>query len=78
MNKPITIDPYDDDGVFVIVAEWRDQGPIVMETEGPQSSREEACTRMAKMPHITRACICSLVPVRGNELLILDMKRMQK
>lgn len=76
----ITVDKYDREGVFVVVIETASQGPIALETEGEHSSFEEAQARasraMGGAP--VRFCICRLVPVSANELVILDMKRMQK
>lgn len=72
----ISFSRYDPDGVFVVVGEGRNQAPIVMETEGEHSSFEEAQKR-AKASHWLRTCVCRLVPVSGNELLALDLHRMQ-
>jgi hypothetical protein len=80
MNREATIDKYDRDGVFVAVIEATNQGPIVLETEGEDSSYGAAHTRAQKAfgGSIVRWCVCRLVPVAGNELLPLDLQRMQK
>lgn len=74
----ITIDTYDRDGAYVVVAEWAGQAPIVMETEGDQSSYEAAQERARKMSHVHRYSICRLVPVAGNDLVVRDLERLQK
>lgn len=76
----VTIDKYDREGVFVAVIETASQGPIVLETEGEYSSfmAAEARALRAMGGKPVRFCICRLVPVSANELVILDMKRMQK
>lgn len=80
MSREITIDPYDRDGVFVAMIESAGQGPIALETEGGDSSFDAARKRAERAfaGSTLRWCICRLVPVQGNELLPLDMKRMQK
>tara|TARA_R110000851_G_scaffold22626_13_gene67038 strand:+ start:6444 stop:6704 length:261 start_codon:yes stop_codon:yes gene_type:complete len=72
-----TISVYDTEGVFVLMAEGKNQGPIIMETEGTNSSRSDAETRMNAAGWAHRMCICRVIPVSGNELLALDMVRMQ-
>lgn len=74
----ITVDTYDHDGAYVVVAEWANQAPIVMETEGDNSSLEAAQKRVEGMKHITRYSICRLVPVRGTNLVVKDLERLQK
>ena len=67
--------------VFAVVAEWKNQGPILMETEGPQSSYAKARERsdmIGRQSHILRTAIVRLEYVDGNELLIHDLKRMQE
>lgn len=71
------IDTWDREGVFVLVAEGASQPPIVLETEGEFSSYEAAQERARTGPFKTRTCVCRLVPVSGNELVVLDMQRMQ-
>jgi hypothetical protein len=70
------IDTYDTEGVFVVIAEGRNQAPIILETEGEDSSFDAAQKR-AKSGHWLRVCVCRVVPVSSNELLALDMIRMQ-
>lgn len=80
MTSEITIDKYDRDGAFVVIIETAGQGPIVLETEGEDSgyAAAEARARNALGGRPLRFCICRLVPVAGNELLPLDLQRMQK
>lgn len=67
--------------LFVVVAEWADQGPIVMETEGAWTSRDEAMKRAEKLMGTRtylRVCIARLVYESGNALVLHDLKRMQR
>ncbi len=67
--------------VFAVIVEFKDQGPILMECEGPSSSRDAAYDHMNMLlsrQNTLRACIVRLEYERGNELLLHDMKRMQK
>ena len=66
--------------IFAVVAEWRDQGPVLMETEGPETSLQAARDQMHRMIEkgSLRAAIVRITYERGNELLIHDLKRMQK
>lgn len=75
----------DDDGsgVFAVLMETKTQGPILMETEGPDSSREAAFKRrdaLLARPDTIRACVVRIVPDRwgGNDALIHAMRGMQK
>lgn len=83
LPREITIDRWArrDEGAYVVVAEWSGQAPIVMEAEGCETSYlscQERVQRMQKQHHgITRFCIARLVPVEGNELLTLDLERLQ-
>ncbi len=74
----VTVDTNDDEGVYVLVGEGRHQSPIVLETEGFQSDRGAARTRATASRFTLRYCICRLVPVEGNELVLKDMERLQK
>lgn len=80
MNREVTIDKYDRDGCFVAVIESANQGPIVLETEGEDTSFDAARRRAEKAfgGATIRWSICRLVPVAGNELLPIDLQRMQK
>jgi hypothetical protein len=78
MRNPITIDPHDSEGIYVMLCDGPRQGPIVLETEGEDSSREKAEERAGKCSWVHRYTICRLVPVSGNSLLPLDMERMQR
>jgi len=71
-----TIDTYDTGGLFVTIVEGKNQAPMILETEGEFSSFEQAQVRIKK-GHWIRACVCRVTPVSGNELLALDMLRMQ-
>lgn len=62
-------------GCYVIVAEWNNNAPIVMETEGVHSSYAAARERLNKGPG--RKCIARLTYVEGNELVLLNLKRLQ-
>lgn len=67
--------------IFAVVAEFKNQGPILMEMEGPQTSRDKADARMRSLlssPNVLRAAMVRLTYEGGNELLIHDMKRMQE
>lgn len=72
----------DDPGeLFAVVAEFSNQGPILMETEGPFSSYERAMERVENLAgnrSCLRACVVRLVYEAGNSLVLHDMKRMQK
>lgn len=80
MSREITVDRFDRTGVFVAVIEADNQAPIVLETEGEDTSYERASERAIKAfgGKSLRWCVCRLVPVAGNELLPLDLQRMQK
>lgn len=79
MQRTITTDVYDRNGVFGLVIETPSQAPILLETEGDQSSHEAAMLRsgVAMGGRPVRWCVVRLVPVAGNELLLLDMQRLQ-
>ena len=68
--------------VFAVAVEFRDQCPIIMETEGPATSHEAAVERMRgylARPDCLRACVVRIeYGDFGNALLIHDLKRMQK
>ena len=78
-RREIKIDAYDRAGVFGLVIETPNQAPILLETEGDQSSREAAMGRVKQAfgGRPLRWCLVRLVPVCGNELLLLDMQRLQ-
>ena len=80
MINQITIDRYDDEGLFGVIVEGRTQSPILLEAEGINTSFEaaEAMAKRIWAGGTLRYCIVRLVPVAGNELLPLDMQRMQK
>lgn len=81
-QRKTTVDHWSSEGVFGLVIETSNQAPILMETEGDQSSREDARARAlngsALGGQVRRWCVVRLVPVDGNELLLLDMQRLQK
>lgn len=80
MNRELVVDRFDREGVFVAVIEADNQAPIVLEAEGEDTSYERAEERARKSfgGRQLRWCVCRLVPVAGNELLPLDLQRMQK
>ena len=73
-------------GVFAVIWESKSQAPILMETEGDQSSIESAqarCENLLVRPDTIRACVVQIVyPERisraGNQSLIEAMKGLQK
>lgn len=73
-----------DSGVFAVIAEFKDQAPILMETEGDQSSLSAARDRMQRMagrPDVIRVCIVRLVNSgvwSGNQTLLAAMRDMQQ
>lgn len=80
MSSEVTIDKYNRDGCFGVIIETKGQAPILLETEGEDTSyaSAEARAKRAFGQETLRFCIVRLVPVSGNELLPLDMQRMQK
>lgn len=72
----------DGKGVYAVVAESKGEGPLLMETVGQSSSRAAALQRMRTLMaehRVIRAAVVRLEPTTdGNELLLIDMKRMQK
>ena len=73
-----------DSGVFAVICEFKNQAPILMETEGRQSSFD-ACEKRRRdleaRPEVIRACVVKVSATStwaGNTLLIEDMKWMQK
>lgn len=76
----VTIDTYDREGIFSVIVEGAGQAPILLETEGFQSSYDDAQKRAqtAFGKSAVRYCIVRITPVAGNELLAKDMQRMQK
>lgn len=82
LGRIITIDTYArrEEGAYALVTESPGQAPILMETEGCDTSFQSCMRRldrMAKAGHAQRWCIVRLVPVDGNELLLLDLERLQ-
>ena len=78
MKREVKIDTYDREGVFGLVVEGANQAPILMEAEGDQSSYQYAMERATHaLGRPVRWCVVRLVPVSGNELLLLDMQRLQ-
>jgi len=83
LPRIITIDTYDrrDEGAYALVTESQGQAPILMETEGCYTSFQSCRKRMDRMHksgYAQRWCIVRLVPVEGNELLVLDLERLQQ
>jgi hypothetical protein len=80
LGRTITIDCWAkrEEGAYGLLVEYEGQAPILMETEGCDSSLHQVKERMKRFhgrPH--RWCIVRLVPVDGNELLALDFERLQ-
>ncbi len=83
LPRKITIDTYDrrEEGAYAVLIESYGQAPILLETEGCDSSFEQAVERRNRCTiggQTRRWCIVRLVPVEGNELLLLDFERLQK
>jgi hypothetical protein len=69
------------DCLYAVVAEWKNQGPILMETEGLWSSLHEARKRAGEMNErsgVLRTCVVRLAYDSGNALLLHDMARMHR
>ena len=71
------IDTRDSEGLFVVMYEGRNQAPMIMETEAVHSTYEAARKRAGRS-FMLRTCICRVIPIEGNELLALDMMRLQE
>lgn len=73
-----------DDGLFAVICEFKNQAPLLMETEGEHSSFEACEKRRRELearPDVIRTCVVSITATptwAGNTLLLADMKRMQK
>ena len=71
-----------DSSVYAVIAESKAEGPLLWETTGAGSSYDSAVRRMEEAlarPNIIRAAIVRLQATHfGNELLLTDMRRMQK
>jgi len=83
LPRKITIDTYDrrHEGAYVVVTEYLGQAPIVLETEGCDTSFAACDARVSRLRgngQATRWCIARLLPVEGNDLLILDLERLQQ
>lgn len=72
-----------DTGVYAIVAEFKQQGPILLETEGEHSSFEATHRRaneMSRRSDVLRICIVRLTPATawaGNITVLKDMEQIQ-
>jgi hypothetical protein len=83
LPRTITIDRWEkyNGGAYGVVYEAPGQAPILWEAEGCDTSFA-ACSKRAgewvKQGRIGRWCIVRLVPVDGNELLLLDLERLQQ
>lgn len=81
LGRLITIDTYArrEEGAYGLIIETRNQAPILLESEGCDSSFAATLARtersLGQSP--SRWCIVRLVPVEGNELLALDFERLQ-
>ena len=70
-----------DEGAYVVIFENDNQAPIIMETEGGDTSLASCMERVKRMQAqrgFSRWCIARLVPIEGNELLVLDLERLQQ
>lgn len=80
LNRSITIDRFDrrEEGAYGLLVEYQGQAPLLLEAEGCDSSYASVLNRVQKLhsPPL-RWCIVRLVPVEGNELLLLDFERLQ-
>ncbi len=80
LPRIITIDTFDrrHEGAYGLIIEHPGQAPLLLETEGCDSSYRSTVARMEKFHgKPMRWCIVRLVPVEGNELLLLDFERLQ-
>jgi len=83
LGRTVTIDTYArrEEGAYGVIAEYPGQAPILMEGEGCDSSYESVLARLKNLSlgggRVLRWCIVRLVPVEGNELLLLDFERLQ-
>lgn len=71
----------EDSGVYAVIAEFKNDGPLIMETAGAACSRDGAMERMEAMlsrQNCIRAAVVRIEYAFGNELILSDMKRMQK
>lgn len=67
--------------IFAVVAEFKNQAPILMEMEGEQTSLQSARDRasdLSKSSNVLRTCVVRLEYESGNALLLHDLKRIQK
>ena len=71
----------DDLGVLGVVVEMANQGPLLLEAEGQSTSYEAAmkrCSELAGKRGVVRVAVVRLTIENGNELILHDMKRMQR
>lgn len=72
----------DETGCYAVVVEFKGEGPLLMETAGKATGYDAARARMRGFmadARVIRAAVVRLEPTTdGNELLLIDMKRMQK
>lgn len=74
----------DESGVYGLIVEFKQQGPILLEGEAEHTSFDAVMKRkheMAQRPDVIRVCVVTIQPMttwEGNTLLFQDMKRMQK
>ena len=80
LGRTITIDTYArrEEGAYGVIVEYPGEAPILLEIEGCDSSFQSAMDRVGRVKdRLIRWCIVRLVPVDGNELLLLDFERLQ-
>lgn len=69
------------EGSFVVIAEFQNEAPIVMEASSGTTGYDAAGERAEKLRgsgRVVRTCIARLTYEAGNELLFKDLERMQK
>lgn len=81
MNEKCDTAPNQDDfGLFAVVAEGADEGPILWETSGRGTSYDAADAQLKRLigTRYFRGCIVRLEFVTGNEAVLHAMKGCQK
>lgn len=80
-DRTFEVPRYDDTGCFGVVIESAGQAPILLESEGADTTFDAAMARAKKVQTVggpaVRYCVVRLVPVAGNELLLADLQRSQ-
>ena len=66
-----------DDEIYVVIAEMKNQAPIIMETEQGCAGYDKVHERMDAMsgqPNVVRVCVARLLYETGNKALFDAMK----